>query len=110
MIDWARVAQLRDEIGGDDFDEVTELFLMEVEDTLMRLDAASGDADQFRDLLHFLKGSALNLGFRDVSEICGRGEADAASGRCTVNVGDLRSLYTKSRDLFEAEYKGRFAA
>ena len=110
MIDWARVAQLRDEIGGDDFDEVTELFLMEVEDTLMRLDAATGDAEQFRDLLHFLKGSALNLGFHDMSEVCSRGEADAASGRCTVDVGALRSVYSQSRALFETEYSIRFAA
>ncbi|WP_442970022.1 hypothetical protein [Roseovarius sp. ZX-A-9] len=31
MIDWSRVAELRSEIGAEDFDEVVELFLEEVE-------------------------------------------------------------------------------
>ena len=29
MIDWARVSELRDEVGAEDFDEVVELFLEE---------------------------------------------------------------------------------
>lgn len=107
MIDWARVAQLRDEIGGEDFDEVTELFLMEVEDTLIRLEHTAGDPAQMRDLLHFLRGSALNLGFREMSEMCSRGDA---SGVPTVDPCALKSLYSQSRALFEAEYRTRFAA
>lgn len=67
MIDWTRVAELRAEIGAEDFDEVAELFLMEVEDTLSRLSRASADVTQMQELLHFLKGSALNLGFSDMS-------------------------------------------
>jgi histidine phosphotransfer protein HptB len=110
MIDWARVAQLREEIGADDFDEVAELFLMEVEDTLSRLDNASNDLPQMQELLHFLKGSALNLGFRDVCEICSKGEADAGNGLLTVDPAILKDLYAKSRALFETEYKQRFAA
>lgn len=37
MIDWARIIELHDEIGADDFNEVVELFLSEVEE---RIDAA----------------------------------------------------------------------
>ncbi|MCL3881622.1 Hpt domain-containing protein [Marivita sp. GX14005] len=101
MIDWTRVAELRSEIGADDFDEVAELFLMEVEDTLSRLDTALHDPPHLRELLHFLKGSALNLGFHEVSEMCS-GEAP--------DIAALKSLYHASRASFEAEYGKRFAA
>jgi len=110
MIDWTRVAELRDEIGPEDFDEVAELFLMEVEDTLAKLSGAANDAPQMQELLHFLKGSALNLGFRAVSTLCNQGELDAANGDVTIDIAALTSLYSRSRAEFEAEYKQRFAA
>ena len=31
MIDWTRVSELRDEIGAEDFGDVVEIFLEEVE-------------------------------------------------------------------------------
>ena len=37
MIEWDRVAELRDEVGAEDFAEVVELFLDEVEATLARI-------------------------------------------------------------------------
>ena len=37
MIDWARVSELRDEVGAEDFDEVVELFLEEVEEAIAAL-------------------------------------------------------------------------
>lgn len=110
MIDWARVAELRDEIGPEDFDEVAELFLMEVEDTLSRLNGAADDAPQMQELMHFLKGSTLNLGFCDMSAMCDQAEADAAQGKVTVDIHRLKDLYVKSRAFFETEYAQRFAA
>ncbi len=106
MIDWIRVAQLRDEIGAEDFAEVAELFLLEVEDTLFRLDGAAGNPEEMRELLHFLKGSALNLGFSDLSAVCSRGEANSAG----VDIATLKDLYARSRSFFEAGYAQRFAA
>lgn len=110
MIDWDRVAELRDEIGPEDFDEVAELFLMEVEDTLSQLDDAKSDLPQMKELLHFLKGSALNLGFGAMSDMCSKGETDAARGVQSVDVSELRKLYEASRHTFEAEFAARFAA
>lgn len=110
MIDWARVSELRDEIGAEDFDEVAELFLMEVEDTLTQLDSAAEDACQMQELLHFLKGSALNLGFQEVSNLCSRGEVDAGNGKLTVDADQLKALYAQSRAVFETEFAQRFAA
>ena len=36
MIDWERVAELKDEVGDDDFAEIADLFLAEVEEQLAR--------------------------------------------------------------------------
>lgn len=37
MIDWARVSERRDEVGEEDFDEVVELFLEEVDEAIAAL-------------------------------------------------------------------------
>lgn len=110
MIDWTRVARLRDEIGAEDFDEVAELFLMEVEHTLGLLDGAASDVVQMEEHLHFLKGSALNLGFAAFSEMCRAGEEAAARGELVLDLGELVALYDTSRAVFEEEYAVRFVA
>lgn len=80
MIDWSRVAELRDEIGAEDFSDVVELFLDEVEAEIgaLRDGCAQGDLEA---KLHFLKGSALNLGFQAFSALCQAGESAAAAGQ-----------------------------
>ncbi len=110
MIDWTRVEELRNEIGPEDFAEVAELFLMEVEDTLSRLGTAKNDAPQMQELMHFLKGSALNLGFSQLADICSTEEVSAANGNLQIDIPHVIQLYTQSRHLFEAEYSVRFAA
>ena len=78
MINWDRVDELRSEIGEDGFAEVVELFLDEVETTVMRLPSLPAAA--LEASLHFLKGSAWNLGFRDFGALCQDGERKAAAG------------------------------
>ncbi|MDO5658477.1 MAG: Hpt domain-containing protein [Paracoccus sp. (in: a-proteobacteria)] len=85
MIDWARVADLREDLGDDEFAPVLELFLDEVETTLMRLDPADGA--RLADDLHAMKGAAANLGFADFAALC-----DAGAG-----VGALNDCYTMSK-------------
>jgi len=77
MIDWARVAQLREEIGAEDFSEVIEIFLEEVESEIAPL-RQTCTPSQLEAVLHFLKGSALNLGFATFAELCADGETKAA--------------------------------
>lgn len=79
MISWDRVNELREEIGDDDFAEVAEMFLEEVAEVIQRLKTNPVPA-QYEEDLHFLKGSALNLGFRALSTLCQAGERKAASG------------------------------
>jgi HPt (histidine-containing phosphotransfer) domain-containing protein len=69
MIDWERVSELRGMVGEEDFAEVVTIFLDEVDDVLARL-GLEKTSEGYRAGLHLLKGSALNLGFRDLAALC----------------------------------------
>ena len=100
MIDWERIAELRDEIGDEDFGEVVELFLDEVEESLTRLRTAP-DVTTLEEDLHFLKGSALNLGFAEFGAICFAGEKAAAAGAAdSIDVSAVIDAYDASKTEF----------
>lgn len=100
MIEWARVNELRDEFGEDDFQEVVELFLDEVEEVINRL-RSKPKPEQLEDDLHFLKGSALNLGFRSFSRLCQHGERESARGRAAmVDLRPIMESYEVSKRQF----------
>ena len=100
MINWARVNELRQEVGEEDFGEVVELFLEEVDETLTRLKCAP-DPDTFEDVMHFLKGSALNLGFFHLGSICQASKVAASQGRPEdVDLESLFSTYALSKKEF----------
>ena len=110
MIDWDRVSELRSEIGDDGFEEVVELFLDEVESVVMRLGSAPNPATYEEDL-HFLKGSAWNLGFADFGALCQDGERKAAQGRQDeIDIGAVLDCYGKSKAQFMAEVETRSAS
>lgn len=110
MIDWARVEELRDEVGADEFAEVVEIFLDEVQEVMDRL-AATPDPGRLRDDLHFLKGSAMSLGFAGFARLCAEGEATAArAGPEQVDIAALQEAYRRSRGDFLANLPGRDAA
>jgi HPt (histidine-containing phosphotransfer) domain-containing protein len=73
MINWERVNELRDEVGQEDFLEVVEIFLEEVDEVVARL-RTSPDPTTYEDDLHFLRGSAMNLEFAALSRTCHSGE------------------------------------
>ena len=77
MIDWRRIDELKSEIGQEDFEEVVVLFLEEVESAIGALNPAS-DFESWRDSMHFLKGSAMNLGFEELASLCQKGETDVS--------------------------------
>lgn len=100
MIDWDRVQELRDEIGADAFGEVVELFLEEVEDEIDKLCTLS-DRSNLESPLHFLKGSALNLGFAAFSDLCNKGEMASANGQQeTVDIAEVLTCYDASKSAF----------
>lgn len=79
MIDWGRVEELCAEIGEPGFAEIVCLFWEEVEEVLAGL--SNHPAAKLESDLHFLKGSAWNLGFTDFGAQCQDGERKAALGR-----------------------------
>ncbi|MGQ3487836.1 Hpt domain-containing protein [Roseovarius pacificus] len=102
MIDWNRVRELRDEIGTDEFADVVDLFLEEVESEISALRGRDGP-DRIEARLHFLKGSALNLGFEDFAALCQTGEQMANQGHANkVDVTEIIETYDKSRAAFMA--------
>lgn len=98
MIDWSRVNELQNEIGQDDFGEVVDLFLEEVDGVIETLKPGMSDMEA---QLHFLKGSALNLGFSAFAQICQEGEQAAGQGtKNPVDVAELVDIYQASRAAF----------
>lgn len=103
MIDWNRVTELRDEVGAEDFGEVVELFLEEVDEVIERLEA-TGDRTKLEEDLHFLKGSSMNLGFASFSSLCQSGETASANGASdTVDLSAILASYKASRAEFTAK-------
>ncbi|SDE39257.1 Hpt domain-containing protein [Salipiger thiooxidans] len=111
MIDWSRVAELRDEIGAEDFQEVVDLFLDEVAGALAELQEAAEDPGELEARLHFLKGSALNLGFAALSELCHHGETAARRGATGgISLDRVADVYERSRAEFLRELPQRLTA
>lgn len=101
MIDWQRVSELRNEIGAEDFEEVVPLFLEEVAGVIDAL-RAGPDLTNLEEQLHFLKGSAMNLGFDAFSTLCSAGEKAAANGQAgEVNVAEILDCFEASKSIFE---------
>lgn len=99
MIDWARVEDLRSEIGADDFLEVVDMFLDEADEVIGRLNGPAMP-DQVESQLHFLKGAALNLGLTDLAARCQDGEKRAANGDArAVDLVQVVAVYYASRQL-----------
>jgi len=110
MIDWQRVDELRDEIGVDDFREVVDLFLEEVEEVIDRL-ATDPNPARLEDELHLLKGSALNLGFQNFSTLCAQGEAEAAAGRPdSIDIAAIIDCFQTCKTHFLSQLSSEHAA
>lgn len=103
MVNWDRISELREEVGEDDLAEVILLFCEEVEEVLAGLDDAQMSA--MPGHLHFLKGSALNIGFEAVSNRCKTEEARIKeSPGVYPDIAAIRSDYAASK----AEIEGLF--
>ena len=97
MIDWRRVEELREEIGADGFSEVADMFLDEAEQAVRALQSGLAAGD-IAAQLHFLKGSALNLGLSDLAAICQEGERKAATGQgAGVDTAQVAAIWRAAR-------------
>lgn len=110
MIDWSRAKELREEVGAEEFEEVVELFLEEVDEVVARL-RASPDPNTYEEDLHFLKGSALNLGFAALGDLCQQGESAAHAGnQDQVDIGPILDCFDASRAAFMSGMESNLAA
>ena len=109
MINWERVSELREEVGAEDFDEVVELFLTEVDEEIGAL-SEDTPRDGLAEKLHFLKGSALSLGFTEFSGLCQTVETaltkDPAS---SFDLQGLHAIYATSRSTFLNDLPNQFS-
>ena len=97
MIDWTRLDELQDEVGADDFEEVVTLFLEEADEAVERL-SPELPPDVLEADFHALKGSALNLGFSQLAEICAHAEKAAATGDLSaIDFGVASETYKSSK-------------
>lgn len=104
MIDRSRIAELRDEVGQDDLLEVVALFCEEVEETLLRLSQPPVRVTAHD--LHFLKGSALNIGMTEVSEKCSTFEkALRADPDARLDLEELTAAFHESHQALGQEVK-----
>ncbi len=104
MINWARVNELKSDIGPDDIGEVVDLFLEEVEEVIARLRSGEHPGCLEQDM-HFLKGSALNLGFDHLGSLCSDAEKKAAGGSAkAVLLAPVLSAYEQSKTEFMAVF------
>jgi HPt (histidine-containing phosphotransfer) domain-containing protein len=102
MVNWDRISELRDEIGAEDYAEVVGLFFAEVDTAIARL-SLPGTLKERESDLHFLKGSALNLGFDALGGLCAESEQRAAEGILEeAEVVSVIEAYHASRTAFEA--------
>lgn len=110
MIDWNRVATLRDEVGAEDFEEVVDLFLEEVDGVTSRLQV-NPDGGTLGADMHFLKGSAASLGFSAFTDLCQRGETLCAEDRAAeVDLPAILAAYADSKRLFVEGLPKAFAS
>ncbi|MBD3665249.1 Hpt domain-containing protein [Sulfitobacter aestuariivivens] len=101
MIDWNRVKTLKEDVGAEDFDEVVALFIDEVEDVIERL-GQGPDRSALEEDLHFLKGSALGLGFEQFSSLCQDAEVLCGQGRAAdVDVNQIVGSFADSKRCFD---------
>ena len=104
MIDWVRVRELRDEVGAEDFDEVFELFLEEVEEVLGRLRTQQAGSNSLEADLHFLKGSAMSVGYENFHMLCKDGEISAREGNgASVDLTAIFTAFERAKESFQAE-------
>ncbi len=114
MIDWKRIDALRDEVGSEALPDIVALFLEETGAAVDALRAmAAGTAPLcppagMAARMHFLAGSAGQLGLSDMTRIAAQGERDALAGR-DVDPAPVVAAYDEERTALAAGLTERAA-
>lgn len=104
MIDWKQIQQLEEDVGAEDLEEVVGIFLEEVDEAVDALNDQNPALDSMAEPMHFLKGSAYNLGFKAFGDLCSEAEQMANNGQAgNIELQKIIATYKASRELFMAE-------
>lgn len=96
MIDWDRIAELTTEVGEGELAELLDIFFEEVEETIENLLTDTGPIDA--ETMHFLKGSAANIGMSELKMLCEAAEtALAFSPQSNVDLTSIDIAFRKAR-------------
>lgn len=109
MVDWNRVKILRSEVGSEDFEEIVAMFLDET-DAVIRELSKKASTKSLEGELHFLKGSALNIGLASFALLCQQGEKIAASGSAEIALDQIIETYWRSRNELIGRLSSQIAA
>lgn len=102
MISIERIEELKSEVGEEDFTEILGLFVAESADVLERLRTVA-DPGEAEELLHTLKGSALNIGFDGLAVLCREGGgASAGTAAWNTRFVQLLDMFERSRERLAA--------
>jgi HPt (histidine-containing phosphotransfer) domain-containing protein len=103
MINWTRMNELRKELGEEDFQEVLDLFLEEVQIVIDRL-RVTETLTELQDDMHFLKGSALNIGLSHLAMVTRVAEEKANAStleRCDLD--KVISTFDETKEAFQTD-------
>ena len=109
LINWSRIEALKEDVGREDVKEVIDLFINEIQQVIDKIPAQM-EAENIADDLHFLKGSALSLGFQELSCVCQTGyEAFSKTPRGAFEIDNVRACFETSKAEFDAKLDGALA-
>jgi len=99
VLDIAKMTELRQAMGDEDFGELVPAFLEDVERMLLELPEARarGDATEVQRLAHSVKSSTANLGLKRISSMAKALEAVAKTGDLTDTEGPLSLIEDEFR-------------
>ncbi|MFY0595081.1 MAG: Hpt domain-containing protein [Cognatishimia sp.] len=97
MLDWTHIDQLKKDVGSNEFAEIVDLFFVEVEGLFKRLNREGAVAND----LHFLKGSAANLGFAEFSKSCQIAQHQLVAGQ-QADLQQIVAVFEQSKHAFIA--------
>lgn len=96
MIDWTRISQLEAEIGADELPALVPIFLDEVGGAIEAFDNGQTPTES---ALHFLKGCAMTLGFRDLAQLASEGENQKKTNETfCVDTAAIINAYHRERE------------
>ena len=100
MIDWTRIDELKEELGEEDFAEVFDIFLDEVQESVDSLEGVAQGAP-LAAILHSVKGNAVTVGFVELAKLAGEGEQRAERNE-TVDTRPISTMHVSSKAAYAA--------